>query len=157
MPPPFSAGFPPQNEAFSAVGRCGVSPGARRDDTGDRLKINSIITAFFAGGQAVAESINYERCRSFLLGIPVAYLLNRMTRKLARPEFMITVAFLSTAIVPALDLLAVLLMSGASYLQDIDWTLTVQPAVRDFLTCLVIDSIMWNNREPPAEKKTHVT
>jgi ABC-type spermidine/putrescine transport system permease subunit II len=103
------------------------------------------------------ESINYECCLSFLMGIPVAYLLNRMPQKLARPEFMITVAFISTAIVLALDLLAVLALSGPGYLQDIDWTLTAQLAVRDFLACLVIGSILWKNRGPPEEKKTYVT
>jgi hypothetical protein len=89
------------------------------------------------------------------MGILIAYPLNRVPQKPPRPEFMIAVAFISTAIVLALDLLAVLALSGASYLQDIDWTLTAQPAVRDFLACLVIGSIMWKNRSPPEEKKTY--
>jgi ABC-type spermidine/putrescine transport system permease subunit II len=94
---------------------------------------------------------------SFLLGIPVAYLLNRVTRKLERVEFMVVVAVITTAIVLAVDILAVLVLSGTSYLQDINWLLTAQLAVQDFLACLVIGGIMWKEPGKPGDKKVYVS
>ena len=104
-----------------------------------------------------AETINYECRLAFMMGVPVGYLLNRVPQKFSRAGYMIAVAFISTSIVLTLDLLAVVVVSGFSYLQDIDWLLTARFFAQDFLACLVIGSIMWKNRGPPEKKEVYVS